>query len=361
MRTAATEQRFEDAARHRDILAGLESLAREQRVERVEGGRPGRGRRRPRRRRRRRRRPPDPPGHAPGRETHRFEGLGRTTTRPTSSRPSRPATTSVGGTWASQSSRRDPASPGLRGPGDAGGSAHERAGRKVELRVPQRGGKVRLVELARTNARHVLEDRVAGGRRDPRRCRTGPTRSSTTCRSGWGSRSCRASSSASTSRIPGDRGRGVGGGLRERRAPEGALPPHADPRDWGNDDYRSMAEAVDRYLRRRLNEGAPSGADRHGRGEGAALGGPPGAGGARDRGGRGLRAGEAGGGGLPAGPPGPGAHPPAGFVAPTPAADRNEAHRFAGLVQPETAQPKRTIRSELGEIPGSALRGSGPS
>ena len=35
------------------------------------------------------------------------------------------------------------------------------AGRRVRLRVPRRGEKVRLIELAATNARHVLEDRVS--------------------------------------------------------------------------------------------------------------------------------------------------------------------------------------------------------
>lgn len=38
----------------------------------------------------------------------------------------------------------------------------EAAGRKVSVHVPQRGGKRRLVELAGTNARHALEDRVTG-------------------------------------------------------------------------------------------------------------------------------------------------------------------------------------------------------
>ncbi len=130
----------------------------------------------------------------------------------------------------------------------------DKAGRKVVINVPQRGGKRRLSELAGDNARHALEDRLT-----------------------------------STDRVR-DRAEAVLYDLRDRLdlkvVPrlmvcfdishtqgaenvgsavvfENAEPKRAEYRhmrikgDWGNDDYRSMAEVVSRYFRRRVDEEKP--------------------------------------------------------------------------------------------------------
>ncbi|MCG6955402.1 MAG: excinuclease ABC subunit UvrC [Gemmatimonadetes bacterium] len=130
----------------------------------------------------------------------------------------------------------------------------EAAGRRVHLTAPQRGEKVRLVDLAGQNARHVLEDRVAAA--------------------AWSA----------------DRAEDALYGLQEeldlKVVPrlmvcfdishtqgsetvasavvfENGDPRRADYRHmrikgaWGNDDFRSMEEAVGRYFRRRRDEGRP--------------------------------------------------------------------------------------------------------
>ncbi len=130
----------------------------------------------------------------------------------------------------------------------------DKAGRKVVINVPQRGDKRRLSELAGDNARHALEDRLT-----------------------------------STDRVR-DRAEAVLYDLRDRLdlkvVPrlmvcfdishtqgaenvgsvvvfENAEPKKAEYRhmrikgDWGNDDYRSMAEVVSRYFRRRVDEEKP--------------------------------------------------------------------------------------------------------
>jgi excinuclease ABC subunit C len=130
----------------------------------------------------------------------------------------------------------------------------ERAGRAVRTHVPQRGDKTRLVELAGQNARHLLEERkllgnAAGGRAPdslyelqeilelsavPRMIvcfDISHTQGTETV----------ASAVAFTNGVP-DRSE-----YRRLRIKG----------EWGNDDYRSMHEAVTRYFRRRLDEGKP--------------------------------------------------------------------------------------------------------
>jgi excinuclease ABC subunit C len=131
----------------------------------------------------------------------------------------------------------------------------EEAGRKVLLLVPQRGAKLRMVELAATNARHALEDRILTG-----------------------------------GDAPGDRAEEILFDLQDRldlkivprlmvcfdishtqgseTVGSAVVFQNAEPRkaeyrhmrirgDWGNDDYRSMHETVHRYFRRRLDEERP--------------------------------------------------------------------------------------------------------
>lgn len=129
----------------------------------------------------------------------------------------------------------------------------ERCGRPVRTHVPQRGEKVRLVELADQNARHMLEERrllgdAGGGGRAPDALfelqevlelehvpRTivcfdvSHTQGSETV----------ASAAFFTNGVP-DKSE-----YRKFRIRG----------EWGNDDFRSMQEALTRYLRRRLDEG----------------------------------------------------------------------------------------------------------
>jgi excinuclease ABC subunit C len=254
MNLAVEELRFEEAARHRDVLRGLESIAREQRVERADGGsRDVIGLAR------------DGPlaavvvlrvrkGVLLGRETHRFEGLGDETE------------VELLEGFAS----RFYLLRGVEGDGEVPPEIlfpldfsdrevleavlSERSGRKVSLHVPQRGDKKRLIELAAANARHLLEDRVV--------------------------------------ELEGtvDRAEGVLYDLQERLGlkvvprlivcfdishtqgselvasavafengePRRSLYRHMRIKgDWTNDDVRSMSEAVERYLTRRIREEEP--------------------------------------------------------------------------------------------------------
>ncbi len=130
----------------------------------------------------------------------------------------------------------------------------EAAGRKVVTHVPVRGEKRRLVELAGTNARHGLEDRVAGlavaaDRADealfdlqehldlkvvPRLM---------VCFDISHTQGTETVASA----VVFENGEPRKGEYRHMRIKG----------DWGNDDYRSMHEAVTRYFRRRLDEDKP--------------------------------------------------------------------------------------------------------
>jgi excinuclease ABC subunit C len=130
----------------------------------------------------------------------------------------------------------------------------ERAGRAVRAVVPQRGEKTRLVDLAAQNARHLLEERKLLGR-------------------------------AATTRAP-DALYELQEVLELNSVPRVLLcfdishtqgsetvasavvfangePDKSEYRrlkikgDWGNDDFRSMNEAVARYFRRRMEEGKP--------------------------------------------------------------------------------------------------------
>jgi excinuclease ABC subunit C len=258
MRTAAAEQRFEEAARQRDILAGLESFAREQSVERVDGGdqdvvgvaRDGEEGAAVVLRIRR--------GTLLGRETHHFAGLVDDEDE-----------AALLQAFASRYylGRGDVGIAELPTeillPGDFSdretleGVLGERAGRKVRLRVPRRGGKRRLVELARTNARHLLEDRVLAdddGSGAPERAETVLYDLQDRLELKVVPRLivCFDISHTGGTEVV------ASAVVFENGEPRKALYRHMRIRgDWGNDDYRSMAEAVDRYLRRRLNEGAP--------------------------------------------------------------------------------------------------------
>ncbi|MDT8368348.1 MAG: excinuclease ABC subunit UvrC [Longimicrobiales bacterium] len=163
MATAAEALNFEEAARYRDMIEGLDTLARHQRVQRVKGGdldvigvaRDGeiatgvvlRVRR----------------GTLLGREILRFDQAGAAEesdllasvlTRHYLGRGGiaaidPPAEILIPGEWEDREVFE--------------GVVSERTGRRIGVRRPQRGEKARLLELAATNARHALEDRSTDG------------------------------------------------------------------------------------------------------------------------------------------------------------------------------------------------------
>ncbi|HSG49243.1 MAG TPA: excinuclease ABC subunit UvrC, partial [Longimicrobiales bacterium] len=163
MRQASVQLDFEGAARYRDVLRGLDTLAREQRVHQVGGG------------------DHDVVGLARdgdlaaavvlrirsglllGREVMRFSGIqGEDDAELLASFASRYY-------LGRGEAGRDDLPRDVLLPGDFSdrGMLEEiltgEAGRRVAVAVPRKGQKLRLVELAGTNARHALEDRVMTG------------------------------------------------------------------------------------------------------------------------------------------------------------------------------------------------------
>ena len=130
----------------------------------------------------------------------------------------------------------------------------ETAGYRVRITIPQRGEKLRLSELAEVNARQVLEDRVialayADNRaedalfslQDELSLKVVP----------------RLMVCFDVSHMQGKET------VASAVVFQNGEPSRADYRhmrikgDWGNDDFQSMQEAVYRYFRRRLDEGTP--------------------------------------------------------------------------------------------------------
>jgi excinuclease ABC subunit C len=254
MRTAADELDFETAARMRDVVQGLDSLARSQRVQDVGGG------------------DRDVVGLARdgelgvavvmriregvllGRDTVRFSELDEESDadllaafaarwylgRGVAGTRELPREILVPADFADRETLEE--------------VLGEAAGRRVHVRIPQRGDKARLVELAATNAHHALEDRVGGlayvaNRADetlydlqekldlkvvPRLMvcfDVSHTQGSETV----------------ASAVVFENGEPKKAQYRRMRIKG----------EWGNDDYASMHEAVTRWFRRRRDEDAP--------------------------------------------------------------------------------------------------------
>lgn len=255
MNEASKELDFEAAARHRDVLRGLDSLSREQRVHQVGGG------------------DQDVVGLARDGEQAaavvlRIRNgllLGRDVLRLSGIQDETDPEILAGvlsrhylgrGTEGPQDLPRELLLPH---PSPDDGTLEEilsdHAGRKVQLLVPARGGKRRMVGLAATNARHALEDRILGG---------------------GGGRADRAEEVLfdlqdrldlkvvprlmvcfDVSHTQGSET--VGSAVVFQNAePRKAEYRHMRIKgDWGNDDYRSMHETVHRYFRRRRDEELP--------------------------------------------------------------------------------------------------------
>ncbi len=130
----------------------------------------------------------------------------------------------------------------------------EAAGRRVVVAMPRRGDKVRLVELAADNARHLLEDRVTAmayasdraedalySLQDELDLKVVPRLM--VCFDVSHTQGAETVASAV---------------VFQNGEPRKADYRHMRIRgDWGNDDFRSMHEAVSRYFRRRRDEGGP--------------------------------------------------------------------------------------------------------
>ncbi len=254
MERAATDLRFEEAARHRDVLQGLESLERDQRVERTTGenqdvlgiARDGelgaavvlRIR----------------SGTLLGRESRRLSGLGDESDDELLGAFASQVYL-AGGAKAIQDLPSEILLPSsFSDQGTLATILSEEGGRKIYFQVPRRGEKRRLVELASANARHLLEERVtalevAADRADAvlyelqDRLQLKVVPRLMVCFDISHTQGTEVVASAVVFEN-GERKRGLYRRMKIRG-------------DWGNDDYRSMAEAVERYLRRRIEQDEP--------------------------------------------------------------------------------------------------------
>lgn len=254
MAEASADLRFEEAARLRDVGRGLETIAREQRVHRVQGtdqdvlalARDGelavavalRIRR----------------GLLLGRDTQRFTGVREEGEAELLSVFATRYYLGRGEEGTMDLPREVLLPEEFSDRETLENVLSEKAGRRVHLRVPQRGEKRRLVELAGTNAHNALEDRVSaevpGGDRadedlfdlqESLDLKVVP----------------RVMVCFDISHIQGSE-TVASAVVFENGAPKKAEYRHMKIKgDWGNDDYRSMAEAVARYFRRRLEEENP--------------------------------------------------------------------------------------------------------
>ena len=254
MHRASAEMDFERAARLRDVLRGLDGFARLQRVHVVDGGdrdvlgiaRDGavavaatlqiRG------------------GILIGRETHAITGCEAEEDEDVVAR-------SVSHAYVSGGS-----APGERPPREVllpsdfpdralvEGILSDRAGRRVPVRVPRRGAKVRLVELAVANARHALDGRAAKG--ETPKPRAEDVLFELQDRLGL-KVVPRLIVCFDVSHIQGAEAV-AGAVLYENGEPCSAQYRHMKIRgEFGNDDFRSMGEAVGRYFGRRVKEEGP--------------------------------------------------------------------------------------------------------
>ncbi len=269
MQEASDTLEFERAARFRDVLSGLDALARQQRVERLRGGNY------------------DVVGLARdgsqaatvvlrirsgvllGRDTQRFSGVSdESDASLITTFASRYYLSSGTGGDRRGDQRGDQRATrrGSRLPGEilipeefddrelVEDILTDEAGRRVRLHAPKKGAKARLAELAADNARHALEDRLTAleqvedraegvlyDLRDRLDLKVVP----------------RLIVCFDISHHQGSET--VGSAVVfENGAPKKSEYRHMRVKgDWGNDDYRSMAEVVSRYFQRRVNEERP--------------------------------------------------------------------------------------------------------
>lgn len=127
-------------------------------------------------------------------------------------------------------------------------------GWRVSTHVPQKGDKLRLIELANQNARHLLEERAVLGEgireraddllydlQEALELKLVP----------------RFIVCFDISHLQGSEVVGSAVVFENAEPNKGEYRRFRVRGDWGNDDFRSMAEIVERYFRRRLEEGKP--------------------------------------------------------------------------------------------------------
>ncbi len=254
MRTAADALDFERAAKLRDVAHGLDALATEQRVHRAEGGEM------------------DVVGLARdgdlgagvvlrirsglllGRESVRFGDAGdETDTDLVASLLSRHYL--GGGDVRVADLPREVLLPGdVPDRGLLGDVLTEAAGRKVTVHVPCRGEKLRLVELAAQNARHLLEDRVTALAYAVDRAEEAlySLQNELDLKVVPRLMVCFDVSHTQGSEVV------ASAVVFENGEPRKAAYRHMRIKGtWGNDDFRSMAEVVTRWFRRVRDEGRP--------------------------------------------------------------------------------------------------------
>jgi excinuclease ABC subunit C len=223
------------------------------------------------------------------------------------------------------------------------------ARRRISTHVPQKGDKLRLIELASTNARHLLEERVvldesARARADDvlyelqeaLELKVVP----------------RVIVCFDISHLQGSEVVGSGVVFVNGEAKKGEYRRFRIKGDWGNDDFRSMHEVVTRYFKRRIDEQLPipdlavidGGKGQLGAARAAAV-----AVGATDVAFIGLAKKEEE--IYLAARPDPMRLPRTSAPLRLLQRVRNEAHRFAHSYNSKL-RTKRTLRSELGDIPG---------
>ena len=254
MRKASGAMDFERAAHLRDVLAGLDGIARQQRVQTIGGG------------------DQDVVGLARdgaltvvstlrvrdgvliGRDTHTMTGAAGASDADLIARSLAHAYLSAGSRAIEQLPREILLPVHFADRELFGQVLTDKAGRKVWLRVPRRGTKARLLDLAVANARHTLDDQVRKGQaaqprtddvlyelQDFLRLKVVPRL--ITCFDVSHTQGTETVASAVTFL----NGEPHKAGYRHMRIRGG----------WGNDDYRSMAEAVTRYFRRESKGDGP--------------------------------------------------------------------------------------------------------
>jgi excinuclease ABC subunit C len=254
MREASETLRFEEAARFRDVSRGLESMAREQRVHSLKGGdqdviglaRDGalasgvvlRVRK----------------GLLLGREARRFSHVGDEPDAALLSAFAARFYLGRGGEGAADLPHEVVLPEDFADRPLLEQILSERGGRKVRFLTPKRGEKLRLVELANTNARNELEDRVAAlayaaDRADEALYELQARLDLKVVP--------RLIACFDISHIQGS-DTVASTVVFENGAPKKSEYRHMKIRgDWGNDDYRSLSEAVSRYFRRWVDEEKP--------------------------------------------------------------------------------------------------------
>ena len=260
MQGASDGLEFERAARLRDVLSGLDALARQQRVERLRGG------------------DYDVVGLARdgdlaatvvlrirsgvllGRDTQRFSDVGDESDASliTTFASGYYLSRGTGGTARTRRGSRLPREILIPAEFDdrelVEDILSDEAGRRLRVYAPKKGTKARLSELAADNARHALEDRLTAleqvedraesvlyDLRDRLDLKIVP----------------RLIVCIDISHHQGTET--VGSAIVfENGAPKKSEYRHMRVKgEWGNDDYRSMAEVVSRYFRRRVDEERP--------------------------------------------------------------------------------------------------------